>query len=165
MKRNLVYHITSPESALSIVKCGIFYPISNMNLNNDNGLNCFSFRKGYWLGQCVERSGAKIVLEWTGDVKETHPNSYPPLDRNVLHDQHPWRCFIRAGSDSSKLRLVRIDFNKELLDEYICSQHRFPQWFPDRLKKIKIRKSKLIFFRSLRDRYRNSELNITIHDA
>jgi hypothetical protein len=103
-----VFHITSPAGAVAIVDRGIFYPVSNHLLNNDNGLNCFGYRAGYRMGQHFEGEGARLILEWSGPVAVTHPDTSPPLPPNVLHDQHPWRCFVRGGSTPSFLRIVAV---------------------------------------------------------
>lgn len=108
-----IFHITSPANAAAIVHSGKFEPHSKDPLNNDNGLNCFPYRAGYQKGQCFGCSGAKLVLEWTGEEKETPLSEPPPLGINVLHDQRPWRCFIRCGSNPDLLRVVSVRFYKD----------------------------------------------------
>lgn len=154
MRSLRLYHITSPENAMSIMNSGKFYPVSNHPLNNDNGLNCFSFKQGYRLGQCFENTGAKLIMEWTGEVSATSPNTSPPLSVDILHDQFPWRCFIRGGSNKRHLRIVAIRFEKGKIDDMI----RKPLWhkvLPQKLRASLYRRAKLSEIIALRRKYRN----------
>lgn len=157
-----IFHITSPTCALAIVESGIFYPASTHRLNNDNGLNCFDARPGYRMGQCFEGVGARLVLEWNGPVVATHPNTSPPLTPDLLHIQHPWRCFIRGGTNKQLLRVVGIQFSEDALGAVLEAPdwHSFlPTCMRDRLN----RRTKLNFFRSLRNRYRNNRLYLQVN--
>ena len=118
-----IFHITSPANAAAIVHSGKFVPVNKDPLNNDNGLNCFPYRAGYQKRQCFGGSGAKLVLEWTGEERETDLFAPLPLDIDVLHDQRPWRCFIRCGSNPNLLRVVSVWFYKE--DQPI----KTPDWY------------------------------------
>lgn len=136
----LVYHLTSVDAALSIVESGVFMPVSQAPLNNDAGLNCFAFRPGYRLGQWFEGEGAKLVLKWSGPVASTHPDTAPPLPPNALHDQHPWRCFVPRQSDPDLLRVIRVEFDAEALNNAIplAGWQRFlPARLRERLKRAK----------------------------
>lgn len=156
-----VYHITSPAKAVNIVKQGVFYPASDHPLNNDNGLNCFGYRAGYTLGQCFEGTGAKLILEWSGPVAITHLNTSPPLPSDVLHDQYPWRCFIRGGSTPEFLRIVDIHFEKGAIDSLLD----FPGWhcyLPTQIARSLQRLQKLRFLKAIRTTYRSKALSLRV---
>ena len=152
-----IYHLTSPARALAIVNSGIFYPASRHPLNNDNGLNCFSYRPGYRIGQCFGGEGARVILEWSGPVAVTHPDTSPPLQPNVLHDQHPWRCFVRGGSSSGFLRIVAVYFEKGALDSLVAIPfwHRY---LPKLLANALYRRCKLNFLLAFRAKFRTKLL-------
>lgn len=156
-----IFHITSPASAVAIVERGTFYPVSNHPLNNDNGLNCFCYKPGYWMGQYFEGEGARLILEWFGPVAVTHPDTSPPLPTDVLHDQHPWRCFIRGGTKAQFLRVISIHFAKGTIDSILNlpSWHRF---LPAAIQNNLARRARLSFLRVLRDKYRNSPLFLAV---
>jgi hypothetical protein len=156
-----LFHITSPSDALSIVECGVFYPVSEHRLNNDNGLNCFDSRPNYWNNRC-EGYGARLLLEWTGPVEVTHRDTPPPLKTEVLHDQHPWRCFIRGGTSARYLRVVGIRLSPREVNSLVLVPG-WHQWLPARMKKRLFRKYKLAFFRRLRNRLRTHQLHVRVH--
>ncbi|WP_288410649.1 hypothetical protein [uncultured Herbaspirillum sp.] len=161
MKIVRLYHITSPENALSILDSGKFHPVSTHPLNNDNGLNCFSFKPGYRLGQCFTDTGAKVVMEWSGKVFTTHPDESPPLPVDILHDQFPWRCFIRGGSNSAYLRIVAVRFDKGKIDNLIY----VPQWYkalPKPLRVVLYRRKKLLKLRSIRQKYQHGRQHLEV---
>lgn len=156
-----IFHITSAEEAISIVKCGVFYPVSVAPLNNDNGLNCFSNSRSYCMRQCFEGQGARLICVWSGPVTITHHNTAPPLQIDVLHDQAPWRCFIRGGSNPQFLRVVNIHFDKGKIIPllHLPAWHR---WLPLVIRTTIERRAKLDFLRALRDRYRNNLLFLRV---
>lgn len=157
-----VYHITSPGAAVSIVRSGIFNPSTNFLEDQDNGLNCLPYHVGY-LSQGFGGTGAKVILEWTGPISVTPETTYPPLAMNVLHDQLPWRCFIRGGSNPAFLRVVRIKFDKGGVDTLI----QVPSWYaylPRNIKRPLIRRHKLALLRWLRSRYSAQPLMLTVTD-
>ena len=149
-----LYHITSPDMAMQIMDSGKYHPVSIALLNNDNGLNCFAFKRGYWQGQCIENTGAKIIFEWSGLVSITHPDTAPPLDIDILHDQIPWRCFVRAGTSSDHLRLLAIRFDKGVIDD-MTNLNFWQQFLPDTIQKSLRRRLKLQLLKSIRSNYRN----------
>jgi hypothetical protein len=156
-----LYHITSPESAMAVMDSGKFYPASTYRLNNDNGLNCFSFKPGYRLGQRFEGEGAKIILEWTGPVAITHQDTSPPLLTDILHDQFPWRCFVRGGSNPNHLRMVAIRFDNRIVDDMI----HVPRWhkiLPEMLRSSLYRRAKLMQLRDIRTNYRNGNRTLEV---
>lgn len=158
-----LYHITSPGAAVSIVRTGRFYAAGTTPLNNDNGLNCLAFRVGYRLDQHFEGVGANVILEWTGPTSVTSQDAYPPLAVDVLHDQFPWRCFIRGGSNATYLRVVRIKFAKGEVDTLL----ELPSWYgylPQKIKRSLIRRDKLGLLRWLRSRYIAQPLMLTVID-
>lgn len=147
-----LFHITSPESALSILEKEIFYPVSNHDHNHDNGLNCFPYhRYGYLMGQCYEGFGAKLILEWRGETTITSKNASDPLPPNILHDQHNWRCFIRGGTDKKYLRIIGIRFFVNI--DHLLEKPRFYSLLPLSVKSGLIRKKRLKFLRDLRKKY------------
>src|SRR5690554_3578716 len=129
-----IFHITSPERAVAIVQSGIFYPVTTAPLNNDNGLNCFGYHRYYRMGQSFEGEGARLVCEWLGPVEVTHQNTAPPLRIGVLHDQHPWRCFIRGGSNPRLLRVVDVRIDEGKIDS-LLNIPSWQQWLPHALRK------------------------------
>lgn len=148
-----VYHITSQDSAASIIKSGRYYPVSTNPLNNDSGLNCFCFNQSYNLNQCFGGVGAKIVFDWTGPYQITLPSTPPPLSQNMLHDQSPWRCFIRGGVTHMNLRVVRVLFASGALDDGLL----FPSWYgllPAPIRRKMARRHKRNFLLLLRRQYR-----------
>ena len=156
-----IFHITSPERAVAIVQSGTFYPVSTAPLNNDNGLNCFSYSRNYRMGQYFEGEGARLICEWSGPVAVTHQDTAPPLRIDVLHDQHPWRCFIRGGSNPGFLRVVDIRFDEGNIDS-LLDLPSWQRWLPRVLRKNLKRRAKLDFLRTLRDRYRNKSLFLEV---
>lgn len=156
-----IFHITSPCNAVAIVESGIFYSSSDQPLNNDNGLNCFCYKSGYQMEQCFEGEGAQLVLDWCGPVVVTHPQTSPPLAPNVLHDQHPWRCFVRGGTNAQLLRVVDIRFAKENIGALVAS----PSWYrflPAAIRNKLERRRRHGFLRSLRSKYRNADLFLKV---
>lgn len=156
-----IFHITSPSRAVAIVDSGIFYPVTDHPLNNDNGLNCFCYRAGYRMGQCFEGEGAKLILEWSDPVAITHPDTSPPLQTDVLHDQHPWRCFIRGGSAPNLLRVVGIQFAKDAVDSLI-EIPAWHSWLPASPRNSLRRRLRLDFLRSLRGKYSSKALHLSV---
>jgi hypothetical protein len=156
-----VFHITSPARALAIVENGIFHPASTNRLNNDNGLNCFDDQPGYQMGQRFEGKGARLLLEWRGPVVVTPLNASPPLAPNLLHNQHPWRCFIRGGTNKQYLRVIGIQFSKDALSSIFETPawHRF---LPAAMRDGLNRRMKLNFFRALRNKYRSNHLYLGV---
>ncbi|WP_227107774.1 hypothetical protein [Chromobacterium rhizoryzae] len=156
-----IFHVTSSASAVAIIKRGIFYPASDHPLNNDNGLNCFRYRSGYQMRQNFVGEGARLILEWSGPVVITHPDVSPPLPTDVLHDQYPWRCFIRGGTKFQFLRVLGIHFAKGEIDSVLD----FPSWhqfLPAALKNALARRVRLRFLHSLRNKYRNNSLFLVV---
>lgn len=156
-----IFHITSPASVVAIVESGTFYPVSDHPLNNDNGLNCFCYKRGYRMGQHFEGVGARLILEWSGPVAMTHPGTSPPLPTDMLHDQHPWRCFIRGGTNDQFLRVIGIHFADGAIDSILDLPlwHRF---LPAALQDNLSRRAKLRFLQLLRARYRSSQLFLRV---
>ncbi len=156
-----ISHYTSPNSATEIIRSGIFYPASTHPLNNDNGLNCFRKGQRYWPGQYYEGFGAKLILEWSGPIVFTDKNTSPPLPTDVLHDQHPWRCFIRGGTSAKYLRVANVRFEKGEIDTLL----EFPSFYrllPTTLREKMKRRGRLRFLLSLRDLYRSKNLSVTV---
>lgn len=155
-----LFHITSPLSAIKIVKQGRFNPLSSAG---DNGLNCFCGDKTlYNMKQCFEGEGARLILEWSGAVENTNPyTSSSPLQIDILHIQLPWRCFIPSGTNEKYIRVIGIYFSKDELNSVIES----PSWYkylPAAVETRLIRRNKLILIRELRQRYRKSDLFLKI---
>jgi len=149
-----LYHFTSASQAQAIMESGKFNPASQHPLNNDNGLNCFAFRSGYRLGQCFEGTGAKLIMEWTGPIVTTNQNASPPLAPDVLHDQHPWRCFVRGGSKTGLLFMTAIRFDKETIDAMVPT----PNWhkhLPQFLQRPLYSRARLELLKAIRRKYRN----------
>lgn len=156
-----LYHFTSASNAKAIMDSGKFKPASLHPLNNDNGLNCFAFRSGYRLGQCFEGTGARLVMEWNGPVETTNQNVSPPLAPDVLHDQHPWRCFVRGGSKTGTLFMTAIRFDKETVDAMVP----IPGWhehLPQCLQRSLYRRARLRLLKALRLKYRNVRLPLEV---
>lgn len=156
-----VYHITSIASAVAIIESGTFHPASKNPLNNDNGLNCFLYKPGYWMGQIFEGEGARLILEWTGQMVETHPDTSPPLPPDVLHDQHPWRCFIRGGTKTHFVRVIGVRAAKSEVDSFL-EPPSWHQLLPTSMRKKFARRAKLDFLHSLRDKYRSCSLYLSV---
>jgi hypothetical protein len=156
-----VFHITSPERAVSIVKSGTFYPLSTAPLNNDNGFNCFSNSRSYCNRQYFEAKGARLICEWSGPMTTTNQNTMPPLQIDVLHDQLPWRCFIRAGSNPQFLRVVDIFFDEGEINT-LLHEPAWHRWLPCSIRKSLKRRAKLDFLRELREAYRNKLLFLKV---
>ena len=116
-----IFHITSLARAVAIVESSNFFPVSKHPLNNDNGLNYFCYKPGYRMGQSFEGEGARLVLDWSGPVVVTHPDTSAPLPTDILHDQHPWRCFIREGTTAQFIRIIGIHFAKDEIDSVLDS--------------------------------------------
>jgi hypothetical protein len=55
-----LFHITSPVAALAIIRSGHFKAAAGDLLDNDNGLNCFSYRPGFLSSQALEGKGAQL---------------------------------------------------------------------------------------------------------
>lgn len=156
-----IFHITSIARAVAIIESGTFHPASKHPLNNDNGLNCFCYKPGYRMGQCFEGEGAWLILEWSGQVVVTHPNTSPPLLTDVLHDQHPWRCFIRGGTKAQFVRVVGVRFAKSEVNSFL-EPPSWHQLLPGSIRNKFARRAKLDFLRSLRDNYRSSSLHLSV---
>lgn len=140
----VVFHITSLQSAINILETGTFHAYSRALLNNDNGLNCFKSGESGNFTQCFKSDEDKDVrailsFRWKGKIIDTDQDTYPPLKINVLHNQLPWRCFIRVGTDSELIRAANIKIGT-LSDDYL------PFWgksLPESLKNKLKRKKKL----------------------
>lgn len=109
-----IIHETSIDAALAIIESGKFKPRFFNEYDADSGLNCASTVRPYSKGQ-LQGHGAVLLLEWKGDVEVCSHNKNPPYTKNILLDQHPWRCFIPRDNDPELLLLKNIDFN---LDAY-----------------------------------------------
>lgn len=105
-----IIHETSVGAALAIMNSGKYKPAFSNEYSADSGLNCASTIKTYKKGQ-LEGYGAVLLLEWQGAIEECSPQKNPPYAKNILLDQHPWRCFIPRDNDPELLLLKDIDFN------------------------------------------------------
>ena len=158
-----LYHITSPNCALKIIDSGRFIPASRHPLNNDNGLNCFAFVPGFQMGQKFEQEGARIIFEWSGPIALTRLDTSPPLPPSVLHNQHPWRCFVRAVPPNGQLRAIAIRFDKGVFDAMLDR----PWWYcllTRSQQEALCRSKKLVLLQGIRSRYRNKNLPIEVSD-
>ena len=155
-----IYHITSLECLTSILREGVYVPKSLNPYDNDNGLNCFPFTKGFKLNQSFGGQGVILVLKWTGSIVNTHMSSPPPLKNGCLHQQPPWRCFIRGPIGPNDLKVVNVKFSRWALEEYLS-----PSWYlhlPTFLKRRLVRKSKLTFIVNLRRLYRTQQCYLQV---
>lgn len=84
-------HITSLQSALSIMRTGKFRPVKGTD--SDAGLNGLQLGRLGWDEQSFTGSGAGLLFEWTGPV-EIGTGSSP----DNLYDQMPHRIFIPGGT-------------------------------------------------------------------
>ncbi|MAN76217.1 MAG: hypothetical protein CML24_03205 [Rhizobiales bacterium] len=91
-------HITSLESALSILRSGRFHPVRGTQA--DAGLNGLQLGRVGWNEQYFTGIGVRLFFQWSGPV-EIGPGTTP----NVLFDQMPHRVFVPAGTDQD-LRLT-----------------------------------------------------------
>jgi hypothetical protein len=80
-------HITSLESALSILRSGQFHPV--WGTPADAGLNGLQLGRVGWNEQYFTGTGVRLFFQWSGPV-EIGPGSTP----NVLFDQMPHRVFV-----------------------------------------------------------------------
>ncbi|RDE07567.1 hypothetical protein [Pelagibacterium lacus] len=85
-------HITSLDSALSILRSGHFHPVRGTLA--DAGLNGLQSGRIGWNEQYFTGIGVRLFFEWSGPV-EIGPGSAP----NVLFDQMPHRVFVPAGTE------------------------------------------------------------------
>lgn len=85
-------HITSLDSALSILRSKSFHPVRGTLA--DAGLNGLQSGRIGWNEQYFTGIGVRLFFEWSGRVA-IGPGSAP----NILFDQMPHRVFVPAGTD------------------------------------------------------------------
>ena len=154
----IVHHITSIESALSILRSGVFRPKAIDPADGDNGLNLLDVRPGYWR-QEIESTQCKIVFECSLPVVQTSTGSPNPLASGVLHDQHPWRMFIRGPIPQCSLRVTHVLMRDWAINEYLNGRTRglWPS-FASAIRK----RQKLRLLREFRSLYRAKCANIKV---
>jgi len=103
-------HITSLESALSIMRSERYRPVRGTA--SDAGLNGLQLGRIGWDKQYFTGTGARLYFEWSGPV-EFGPGSAP----NVLFDQMPHRVFVPTGTDRH-LRLTGFKAAPEAWEQY-----------------------------------------------
>jgi hypothetical protein len=104
---------------------------------------------------------SELLLQWAGPVVQTAVNVSPPLLVGVLHEQAGWRCFIRCGSPSNKLRIYGFRFMRREVAQLLD----MPGWhvyLPSAWAKGLRRKKTLTFLRELRPLIRRTPLYVTI---
>ncbi len=104
--RNMkIVHETSPRIAVDVVRT---LRLIGGPIQADDGLSArlVNHPNGPYLLCELDSFGAFLEFEWTGKVVRSSGNYWAP---NLLHDQHPLRAFVPAGTDDH-LYLVGIRF-------------------------------------------------------
>ncbi|MFZ7230694.1 hypothetical protein [Avibacterium avium] len=143
-------------SAIEIINSKKFIPKKPHNLINlDYGLNCFILGSTYTEDNVLEGEGAKIILEWWGNMVNL-PLSASQLQPSVLIDQAPWRAIIRPPISSNDLQIMRVEFDDELLDKYLKEKKLVYKFLCKKCKE-KYRKN---FNKKINSKFRNFYINI-----
>lgn len=98
-------HETSPLVAVYVVRT---LCLEGGPIQADDGLNAWlvDHPNGPYMASQLENYGAILEFEWTGKMVRSEGNYWAP---NLLHDQHPLRAFVPAGTNDH-LYLVDIRF-------------------------------------------------------
>lgn len=155
----IVYHITGVGNALSILRSGIFNPHSLLPTNGDNGLNSFDHRVGYTV-QRYKSQQCIIFFDCSLPYSVTSVNTPNPLPPGVLHDQYPWRMFIRGPINKLCLRITNVRIRKWAIDEYLSETE--PSLVPSFIIRLFYRKRRLRLLTELRSLYRSKPAYIEV---
>ena len=149
----IVFHITSIQGALSILRSGLFHPKSGDAADGDNGLNLLDSRNGYMAGQMFASQQCIIFFECRLPLIKTSTGAKNPLASGVLHDQHPWRMFIRGPIGRCSLRVTHVRIRDWAINEHMdnTSPRRLQSFIVDLLR----RKRRLRLLKELRSLYRS----------
>lgn len=148
----IVYHITGVGNVLSILMSGIFQPYSFNPMIGDNGLNLFDDRPGYNAGQQFPSQQCIIFFKCSLPISVTGPSVPNPLPAGILHDQHPWRMFIRGPIGNSSLRVTHVRIRNWAIDEYL--EQTQPQNLPSFILSRFYRRWRFHLLSELRSLYR-----------
>lgn len=102
-------HITSLESAISIILSGRYHPFQSHPTLTDSGLNAFIVDSIPNLRQEFGGVGARLLLNWNGPVEKRNNFPLPP---NVLCTDMPWRVVVPLGT-TEHLTLAGLDASDE----------------------------------------------------
>lgn len=89
-----LFHITSLDRAISIIRSGRYRPAYPSPLSRDSGLNAGLVGQGL-APQQFEAVGAKLLLEFQGSIK---PKAEYPLTVGYVYDELPWRVVVPHGT-------------------------------------------------------------------
>lgn len=156
----IIRHHTSLAIALKILRECRFTPKSNSPTDADNGLSAFA-RGEKFKRQEIENTGVVIGLEWRGGSVVTSQWAQHPLAPNVLHDQRPWRYFIRGPVSPQLLKVAYVRVSRAALESHIkgtlsSSPRRILLW------RFSERKHKLRLLQDLRKAYRSQPCFIEV---
>lgn len=153
------YHVTSPGVAQSVLREGVYTPISTAPTDGDSGLNGFTKTQTFWPGQELGGYGVRIYFRWQGKIVALPSGTPPPLPNGILLDQAPWRLHLRGPIGPEQLRVTRVAFADEalieFLDEAFWERWLFKRWRPHRRRRLR-------FLQELRTLYRSQPCFVSI---
>lgn len=128
-------------------------------IQSDAGVNCFNVDRESQQRQIFEGSGVIMFFEWRGEVRRGGQYDYH-LEKDVLYNMLPWRCFIPAGSNPGLLRVTRFRITESAMKEYIgkCG----PDWWPTTALQARYRRRKLAILLEMRNAVRKQACHLRI---
>ena len=124
-----IAHITCPACLAAIITTGRFQPAYDSDRAADGGLNGFIVEHGY-LPQAFSGTGAELLCDWYGEVKEDAKHIQPPYEKDVLWFDPTWRAFIPRLSRPELLRVTGYRMTPEAeRDWYLANHNRLARWF------------------------------------
>lgn len=127
-----MFHVTSPSIAIRVARTQRFV---GGPIDADDGLNAYidDHCGGPYFKSEISNTGAILEFEWTGP-QERAGNFHAP---NILHDQHPHRAFVAAGTkDHLYLTGIRLADEQDWTDgSWLCSLRpsNGPNWLQSKL--------------------------------
>ena len=122
-----LYHWTSLEDALKIMKERVFRPKDRYERGGDSGINCFSTDREYYEGQVFAAETAKVWFSWTGPTDSRSWKDNPPFPKNQLIFQERWRAIVPFNTDNF-LYMTRIEASEAEWHKVFRSDHKRAFW-------------------------------------
>jgi hypothetical protein len=125
----IFYHVCSPESVLSILESGQFYPSNVLPQGGDSCLSGYIRGRSYY-DQIHVGNGAALYIDWQGPVEELLGEDEVvgkyvfPLAPDTLFQHRGFRACIPMGTDPENIAITVIQGESQCLNVETVSLKR-----------------------------------------